>query len=57
LVATASVSLLFMLVGLGRLLVGAPGDSTLVSLVFVAISLGAMPLWCSAVFRKDAPAE
>jgi hypothetical protein len=57
LVATASVSLLFMLVGLGRLLVGAPGDSTLVSLVFVAISLGAMPFWCSAVFRKDAPAE
>jgi Na+/proline symporter len=56
LVATASVSLLFMLVGLGRLLVGAPGDSVLVSLLFVAISLAALPFWWSAV-AKDVAAD
>jgi len=49
LVLSGSVSLLFMLVGLGRMLVGAPGSSTLVSLLFVGISLGAMPLWWSAL--------
>ena len=54
LVATASVSLLFMLVGLGRLLVRAPGDSVLVSLVFVGISLAAVPFWWSAVAKQSA---
>jgi SSS family solute:Na+ symporter len=49
LVLSGSVSLLFMLVGLGRMLVGAPGSSTLVSLLFVGISLGAMPFWWSAL--------
>ncbi len=49
LVLSGSVSLLFMLVGLGRMLVGAPGSSTLVSLFFVGISLGAMPFWWSAL--------
>ncbi|UCH48116.1 MAG: Na+:solute symporter [Betaproteobacteria bacterium] len=51
LVATGSVSLLFMLVGLGRLLVGAPGDSIMVSLLFVSISLAALPFWWSAVAK------
>ncbi len=49
LVLTGSVSLLFMLVGLGRLIVGAPGNSTLVSFLFVGISLGALPLWWSGI--------
>jgi hypothetical protein len=53
LVLSGSVSLLFMLVGLGRMLVGAPGSSTLVSLLFVGISLGAMPLWWSALTRTE----
>jgi SSS family solute:Na+ symporter len=51
LVVTGSVSLLFMLVGLGRLLVGAPDNSALVSLLFVGISLGAMPFWWAALTR------
>ncbi len=51
LVVSGSVSLLFMLVGLGRLLVRAPGDSTLVSLLFVGIALVALPFWWSAVVR------
>jgi Na+/proline symporter len=53
LVLSGSVSLLFMLVGLVRMLVGAPGSSTLVSLLFVGISLGAMPLWWSALTRTE----
>jgi SSS family solute:Na+ symporter len=57
LVLTGSVSLLFMLVGLGRLIVGAPGNSVLVSLLLVGVSLGAMPLWWSALVRSDEFAE
>ena len=53
LVFTGTVSLLFMLVGLGRLVVGAPGDSMLVSLLFIGISLGALPFWWPAVTREN----
>ncbi len=56
-VVTGSVSLLFMLVGLGRLLIRAPGDSTLVSLVFVGIAIAAFPFWWSAVVNKDDSAD
>ena len=52
-VFAGAVSLLFMLVGLGRLVVGAPDDSVLVSLLFVGISLGALPFWWSAVAREN----
>ena len=52
LVLTGSVSLLFMLVGLGRILVGAPGTSMLVSLLLICVSLGALPFWLSAVSGK-----
>ncbi|MFQ5634054.1 MAG: sodium:solute symporter family protein [Gammaproteobacteria bacterium] len=53
LVVTGSVSLLFMLVGLGRLLVRAPDQSTLLSVVYVGISLAAVPFWWSAMTRAD----
>jgi len=53
LVLTGSISLLFMLVGLGRLVVGTPGNSTLVSLAFIGISLGAFPFWWPAVSGKE----
>ncbi len=56
-VVTGSVSLLFMLVGLGRLLIRAPGDSTLVSLIFVGIAIAAFPFWWSAVVNKDDSAD
>ncbi|NIO39021.1 MAG: sodium transporter [Burkholderiales bacterium] len=52
-VVTGSISLLFMLAGLGRFLVGAPGDSTLVSVLFIGISLGALPFWWSAIGKRD----
>jgi len=55
LVVTGSVSLLFMLVGLGRLIVQAPGHTLWVSLLFVGISLGAVPLWWSAIAKTDEP--
>jgi hypothetical protein len=54
LVATGSASLLFMLVGIGRLLVGAPGESILVSLLFVATAIAAIPFWWSAIVKQDA---
>jgi len=57
LVVSASASLLFMLVGLGRLVVQAPGDSVIVSLLYVGIALLAMPLWWPAVARQDANAD
>lgn len=57
LVLTGSVSLLFMLVGLGRLLIRAPGNSMWVSLLYVGISVAAMPLWWSALARTDESAE
>jgi len=57
LVLSGSVSLLFMLVGLGRLIVGAPGNSTLVSLLFVGVSFGAMPFWWPAIAKSDESAE
>jgi len=53
LVLTGSISLLFMLVGLGRLIVRAPGNSVLVSLLYVCIACGAMPFWWSAIGRTD----
>jgi Na+/proline symporter len=53
LVLSGSVSLLFMLVGLGRLLIGAPGNSTMVSLLLVGISLGAIPFWWPALTAGD----
>ena len=49
LVLAGSISLLCMLIGLGRLIVRAPGDSILGSLLFIGISLGALPFWWSAV--------
>jgi len=52
-VFTGAVSLLFMLVGLGRLLIGAPGESVPVSLLFVGISLVALPFWWSTVTRDN----
>ncbi|MGD2140151.1 MAG: Na+:solute symporter [Burkholderiales bacterium] len=48
-VFTGAISLLFMLVGLGRLLVRAPGDSMLVSLLLVGIAIAAVPFWWSAL--------
>ena len=53
LVLTGSVSLLFMLVGVGRLIVQAPGNSMLVSLLYIGVSFGALPFWWSAVARAD----
>ena len=57
LVLAGSVSLLFMLVGLGRLIVRAPGNSTLVSLLYVGISLAALPFWWSAIVKSDESSE
>ena len=55
LVATGSISLLSMLVGLGRLLVQAPDSSVMVSLLCIGISVGALPFWWSAVsYRGNA---
>jgi hypothetical protein len=51
-VVAGSVSLLCMLVGLGRIVVSAPGDSTLVSMLLIAISFFAVPLWWPAVAGK-----
>ena len=53
LVLTGSVSLLFMLVGVGRLIVQAPGNSMLVSLLYIGVSFCALPFWWSAVARAD----
>jgi Na+/proline symporter len=52
-VFAGALSLFFMLVGLGRLLIRAPGDSVLVSLLFVGVSLGALPFWWSAITRRE----
>ena len=57
LVVSGSASLLFMLVGLGRLVVQAPGNSVWVSLLYVGIALLAMPFWWPAVARKHLATE
>ena len=48
-----SASLFLMLVGLGRLLIGAEGQSLLLSLTYLALSIGLIPFWWAGVFAKE----
>ena len=48
-----SASLFLMLVGLGRLLIGAEGQSLLLSLTYLALSIGLIPFWWEGVFAKE----
>ncbi|MDX1531123.1 MAG: hypothetical protein R3362_06320, partial [Rhodothermales bacterium] len=57
LTATTALSLFLCLVGFGRLLVPAPGGSTLVSALILLVGLGLVPVWVRWGFGPEAAIE
>ncbi|MEM1056461.1 MAG: sodium transporter [Bacteroidota bacterium] len=57
LTATTAASLFLVLVGAGRLLVPAPDASTLMSVVYLGLGLGLIPVWVRWGFGAGALAE
>jgi Na+/proline symporter len=50
----SAISLFFMLVGVGKVMIPAPGQSALLPWAYILVSLAVVPLWWRGAFGKEA---